>query len=562
MAERVWHKHYDSGVPAEIDFDDQTVVDYFQDAVASCEDRTALIFVNGRLRYWELKDEVDRLATALASMGVGRGSRVAIQLPNLPQTVIGYYAVLRLGAHAVPTNPLYVGGEIEHQWNDAKCKAAIVADFLFESRVKAIRDKVPVENYIVASVPEYLRFPLNLLAPIKLRRARPPMIARVEPGPGISFFRRLVRETPPTHPTVELDLDDAAVLLYTGGTTGVSKGAMLSHRNISSNVQQLRAWFPQLEHGTEVQLAALPFFHSFGMTVAMNFPISIGATLVLIPNPRDIGNVVRSMEKHHATLAPAVPAMFNAINQYPGIDKVDLSSIKICNSGSAPLPVQVLERFEELTGGKIVEGYGLTETSPVAHCNPLAGLRKVGSIGVPLPNTDAKIVGVEDGTSEMPVGQEGELILRGPQVMQGYANMPEETANALRDGWLYTGDLATMDEDGYFRIVGRKKDMIVVSGFKVFPDEVDDALMGHPAVLEAATIGIPDEKRGETVKTFVVLKPGATATAEELIAYSREKLAAYKIPRAIEFREDLPKSTVLKVLRRQLRDEEVRRASA
>jgi long-chain acyl-CoA synthetase len=292
----------------------------------------------------------------------------------------------------------------------------------------------------------------------------------------------------------------------------------------------------------------------------MNLGIAVGASLVLLPNPRDIPAVVKSITKHRVTMAPAVPAMYNAINQYPGIEKLDLRSVKVCNSGSAPLPVEVLQRFEELTGGKITEGFGLTETSPVTHSNPLLGTRKVGSIGVPLPGTDAKIVDIENGTREMPPGTQGELILRGPQVMPGYWNNREETEKTIRDGWLFTGDLSVMDEDGFFFIVGRKKDMILCSGYNVFPDEVDRVLMAHPGILEAATIGLPDEKRGETVKSFVVLAPGEHLTGEEIITYCRENLAAYKVPRAIEFRGDLPKSSVLKILRRELKEQELAKA--
>jgi long-chain acyl-CoA synthetase len=354
-------------------------------------------------------------------------------------------------------------------------------------------------------------------------------------------------------------MDELAVLLYTGGTTGTSKGAMLTHRNLSSNVQQLVAWFPTALRGTEVQLCALPFFHSFGMTVAMTFPLTIGATLVLIPNPRDIPSLLDAIVKHRVTLAPQVPAMFNAVTQFPGIEKLNLRSVKICNSGSAPLSVDVLHRYEEMTGAKIVEGYGLTETSPVTHCNPVDSLRKVGSIGVPLPSTDARVMDIEEGSRELPPGEEGELALRGPQVMKGYWNKPDETALVLRDGWFYTGDLATVDEDGYFRIVGRKKDMIIASGFKVFPDEVDRVVMSHPAVLEAATIGVPDEKRGETVKSFVALRPGQNASVEELLAVCRRDLAPYKVPREIEFVTELPRSSVLKILRRELREREMKK---
>ena len=288
----------------------------------------------------------------------------------------------------------------------------------------------------------------------------------------------------------------------------------------------------------------------------MNMPMLLGGAIVLVPNPRDIPLIVKNIVKHRVTLFPAVPAIYNAVNQQPGIEKVDMSSIKVCNSGSAPLPVDVLKRFEELTGGKITEGYGLTETSPVTHSNPI-NKRKVGSIGVPLSDTDTKIVDIETGTKPVAPGEEGELLLRGPQIMKGYWNKPDETAKTIKDGWLYTGDLAVMDEDGYHFIVGRKKDMILASGYNVYPDEVDRVLMAHPAVLEAATIGIPDEKRGETVKSFIVLKPGQPVTGDELSKYCQQELAAYKVPKIIEFRDALPKSTILKILRRELRDEEL-----
>lgn len=556
MGTRVWHRSYDSGVPAAVDFEPLTLPQILERSAAAYPNQTALRFLNQRMTYRRFKEEVDRLATALAALGVARGDRVAIQLPNLPQTVIGYYATLSLGAQAVMTSPLYVPREIEHQWRDAECTVAIVADFLYETRVRALRDRVPVKSYIVASIPEYVRFPLDLLVRWKLGRATPPRVAAVPREPGVHRFRRLVRATPPAGPKVAVGLDDVAVLQYTGGTTGVSKGAMLTHRNLSCNVQQLRAWFPDLENGREVMLAALPLFHSFGMTVSMNLPVYVAGAIVLLPDPRDIRFMVKQIVRHRVTLLPAVPALFQAILAYPGVERLDLHSVKRCFSGSASLSADVLRRFEALTGGTIAEGYGLTECSPVTHANPLFGRRKVGTIGLPIPNTDARVVDFDDPTTELPPGREGELLVRGPQVMSGYWNMPDESAHVLRDGWLHTGDLAVADEEGYYRIVGRKKDMIVAAGYKIYPDEVDHVLLAHPAVLEAATIGVPDERRGETVKSFVVLRPGARATEQELLAYCRENLAPYKVPRRIEVRDELPKTGALKVLRRELREQE------
>jgi len=331
----------------------------------------------------------------------------------------------------------------------------------------------------------------------------------------------------------------------------------LSHRNLVSNAYQVQSWFTGMEEGKEVELAALPFFHVFGLTVCMNFGILAGAAQVLVPNPRDIKGMVNLIKKYRPTIFPAVPAMFNAINNFPGIEKIDISSIKGCFSGSAPLPIEVLERFETLTGGIITEGFGMTESSPVTHANPLHGLRKPGSIGIPLPNTDAKIVDLEEGTKEMPIGEDGELILYGPQVMSGYWNREDETELTIRNGWLYSGDIAQMDEDGYFYIVGRKKDMIIAGGYNIYPREIDEILYEHPKVLEAAAIGVPHETRGETVKVFIVVQPGETLTAEEVIEFCRERLAPYKVPRLVEFRDELPKSTIGKVLRRVLRDEEL-----
>ena len=557
MKKRVWHSLYDEGVPTSYEFEDVSLPQLLEQSAATHGNRTALIFMNSRLTYRQLKQDVDRLATALDTLGVGRDTRVAIQLPNLPQTVIAYYATLSLGAQAVMTNPMYVEREIEHQWNDAGCTLAVVTDFLFERRIKAIRRRLPVKNYVIASIPEYLRFPLKLLAPLKLRRADPPLMAKVDAEEGIHFFRQLIKTTPPRPPEVDIGADDIAVVQYTGGTTGVSKGAMLTHGNLSSNAQQISAWFPALEPGKETWLASLPFFHVFGMTVSMNFPVHAGAATILMPDPRDIRQLIKSIVKHKVTVFPTVPAQINAINNYPGIENRDLTSIKACVSGSAPLPVDVLEKFEKLTGSKIVEGFGLTEASPVTHCTPLLGQRKVGSIGIPLPETDAKVVNLEDGTTEMPHGETGELVIRGPQVMKGYWQQPDATQETIKDGWLHTGDIAVIDENGFFAIVGRKKELIIAGGYNIYPDEIDRVLMAHPAVLEAATIGIPDEKRGETVKSFVVLAEGQTATVEELIEFTRRELAAYKIPRQIEFRGELPKSTVLKILRRELREQEL-----
>ena len=556
MTSKTWHSFYDPGVPPVLEFEDITLPGFLEKNAAEYPDATALIFLNRKMTYREFQADVDRFAAALAKLGVEPGTRVAVQLPNLPQTVIAFYATLSLGATVVMTNPLYVEREIEHQWNDAGCKVAVVADFLFDRRIAHIREKLTVEHYIIASIPDYLRFPLNLLAPLRLRRADPPLIASVEPGPGVHRMRTLMKQTTADRPRPPIAMEDIALLQYTGGTTGVAKGAMLTHRNLSCNVQQVISWFVDVRRGEEVMMGVLPFFHVFGLTVAMAFPLSVAGAVVLMPNPRDMPQLISSISKHRVTLFPAVPAMFNAIVNAKGIEKLDLTSVRSCFSGSAPLPPDILRRFEEMTGGKIVEGYGLTETSPVTHANPLDGQRKIGSIGVPFPNTDMKVVSLDDGKTEAGVGEEGELLLKGPQVMRGYWNAPEPTAAAFTDGWFRTGDIAAFDADGYTFIVGRKKDMIIAGGYNIYPDEIDAVLVAHPAVLESATIGIPDPKRGETVKSFVVLRPGQRATADELTKYCRRELAAYKVPRSFAFLDELPKSSTLKILRRELRNRE------
>jgi long-chain acyl-CoA synthetase len=559
MEQRIWHKWYEEGIPTSLDYQERAITQYLFEATRVFPNRTAVVFENCRMSYGELEDHVRCFASALSVLGVKKGTRVAVHLPNLPQTVIAYYATLALGGEVVMTNPLYVQREIIHQWKDSNAEVAVVGDWLYQQRVGGIRDELPVRHVITTGIADYLNPPLRWLARIKL--AKEGMAASVPSEPSVHDFTTLISRHRPKTDLPKIDLDSVAVLQYTGGTTGVSKGAMLTHRNLSYNVQQTAAWFPSLVPGREIWLTCLPLFHIFGMTVSMNWPVFMSGTMVLMPNPRDIPKMIKLIAKHRVTIFPALPALFNGILNHPDSKNANLTSVKGCFSGSAPLPVAILEDFEAVTGGTIVEGFGLTETSPVTQCNPLTGKRKVGSIGIPLPDTDAKIVDIDTGTREMPVGEEGELILKGPQIMPGYWNRPDETAIALRDGWLYTGDLARMDEDGYFWICGRKKDMIISSGYNIFPDEIDRILVSHPKVLEAASIGVPDAKRGESVKAFVVLKPGVPSTEEEILEFCREQLAVYKVPKAIEFRAELPKSAVQKILRRELVEEEKRKRS-
>ncbi|MBT3340864.1 MAG: long-chain fatty acid--CoA ligase [Planctomycetes bacterium] len=556
MNKRLWHDSYDDGVAPSLNYNGTTLIEYLNKSVQDYPEHDVLNFMNCNMKYREFGDAVERLATALANLGVKKGTRVAVQLPNIPQTPISFFAIQRLGAHAVMTNPLYMPREIKHQWNDSNCEIAIVADFIYDQKVRALRGDVPVKQYIIASIPEYLKFPLRQLAPLKLKKMDPPSVAKVAPEAGVHFFRKLVESTAPAAPAVDIDIDDIAVIQYTGGTTGVSKGAVLTQRNIAYNAQMVNAWFVNVPYGEEVLLSALPFFHIFGLTVCMIWPVSVAGKMILMPNPRDIPTMVKNIEKHKVTLYPALPALFNAVNQFPGIEKRDLSSVKYCFSGSAPLPEDVQETFEKLTGAIIVEGFGMTETSPVVTGNPLYGERKIGHIGIPFPDTDVKVVDPKDASIERAVGEEGELIVKGPQVMQGYWNMPDETALTIKNGWLHTGDLVIMDQGGYLRIVGRCKDMIIAGGYNIYPDEIDRVLTAHPKVFEACTIGVPDECRGETVKSFIILNPGEECTDAELDTYARAELAAYKAPKSYEFREELPKSAMMKLLRRVLRDEE------
>ncbi len=556
MEPRAWHRYYDPGVPIDFPFEERTLPEALERSASRCGRHVALWFFDHAMDYRRLSGEVERFAGALAALGVTKGTRVAIQLPNLPQTVIAYHAVLRLGAVVVMTSPLYTEREITHQWHDAGCEVAVVTDFLWMARIRPIRATLPVRHYIVASIPDSMGFPMRLLAPARLKRMHPPGWAEVPAEAGVHRFRALARNGPRA-PRTPVGMDDIAALQYTGGTTGPAKGAMLTHRNLSYNAQGVAAWLHIDGFSDDVVLAALPLFHVFGMTVSMNFPIWSACSMMLIPNPRDFGALLASVTRRKVTLFMGVPALFNGILHHPAAATADLKSVKSCFSGSAPLPVDVLERFEKMTGARIVEGFGMTETAPVTHVNPLRTVRKVGSIGVPFVGTDARIVDLETGTRVLAPGEDGELVVRGPQVMKGYWRRPEETAAMIRDGWLHTGDIAHMDEDGYFFISGRKKEMIIVSGFNVYPDEVDAVLMAHPAVLDSGTIGLPDERCGERVKSFVVLKPGENVTEDELLAHCRANLATFKVPRSVVFRTELPKSGALKVLRRVLREQEM-----
>ena len=508
------------------------------------------------MTHGDLWRRISRFAEALSRLGIKQGDRVAIMLPNCPQNVIAYYAILWLGGIVVNTNPMYVEREIEYQWNDAGVKVAVVLDHLFP-RVQSVLEKTSIEHVVVTSLKDALPLHLAALYPLKARKQK--LFTAVPYDDHVLPFKKLINSTVPTKRPCSAALDDIALLQYTGGTTGVAKGVMLSHRNILANVVQITAWFPGLEWGRERLVGILPLFHVFGMTTCMNLALYTGSCVLLIPR-FEINEFLKLVSRFRPTLFPGVPTMFVAIVNHPKIAKFDLSSIKFCVTGSAPMPVEILEKFEKMTGSVIVEGFGLTESSPVTHCNPLYGLKKAGSVGIPLPDTECKIVDLENGAKEVEVGKEGELVVRGPQVMLGYWNRPKETAETLRDGWLYTGDIARIDEDGYTYIVDRKKDMIITGGYSVYPREVEEVLYEHPKVLDAVAIGVPDPYRGEIVKVFVSPKPGETLKEDEIISFCKKKLAAYKVPKLVEIRDDLPKSTVGKILRKELKAEELKKA--
>jgi long-chain acyl-CoA synthetase len=555
-AQKPWLKSYETGVPVTINYEEITLPDILDRTANQYPFKRALIFQGHAITYRQLKDMVDRFATCLANLGVQPGDAVAILLPNLIPLIVAYYAVLRLGAITVLNNPLYSDHELEYQFNDSGSKVLVTLDLL-GNRMIGLRSKTKIRQIIYTSIGDYLPFPKNLLFPLVAKKKK--MAADVKEAPDVYKWKDCIAKYRPDPPRSKIGFEDVAMYQYTGGTTGVSKGCMLTHANLSKQIQQIDAWFPQVKKGEEIYLGAVPFFHVMGMTSTMNNAINMGGADILVPRPQP-QQLLEAIRKFRPTFAALVPTMYIGMLNHPDLKKTDMSCIKGAFSGSAPLPIEVIHEFERLTGAVIVEAYGLTETTPVTHINPFAGgARKVGSVGVPISDTEVRIVDLETGLTDMPVGKPGELIVKGPQAMKGYLGKPDETAHTLRNGWCYTGDIATMDEDGYFFIVDRKKDMIISGGFNIYPREVDEVFYEHPKVLEACTIGIPDPKRGENVKVFIVLKERETATREELLEYAKTKLAIYKLPTEIEFRQDLPKSTVGKILRKELKAEEMKR---
>jgi len=540
-AKKPWLKNYDLWAPAEINPPNQPLYQILQIASAAYKEKSAAAFMGAFVSFGDVKKLVDLLATSLAKLGVVKGDRVGIMLPNCPQYPISFFAIVRLGAIVVNVNPIYTPREVEMVAKDSGMRMIIALDLLAPN-IFSVRANTEIERVITTSLLDYSATPEN--AP---------------PAPeGALSFKSLINDAAEVDlPRVRIDpVEDVAVLQYTGGTTGAPKGAMLTHQNLYTNTLQSWAWGgPLTRPGDERYLMVIPYFHIYGQTVGLLLGAWNGAMQIPIPK-FDPNMLVEAIKQYKPTFFPAAPTLYISMLNHPEIKTCGLENVRRFNSGSAPLPVEVIERFEKLSGAMLYEGYGLTEASPTTHSTPTLAKRKIGSIGLPFPSTECKIVDLETGERIVPVGEAGELCVRGPQVMKGYWNRPEETAIALRDGWLYTGDVARMDEDGFFYIVQRKKDMIIVSGYNVYPNEVEDVLFTHPAVLEAVVIGVPDEYRGEAVKAFIVLRPGATATAEEVLEFCRANLAKYKLPSLIEFMPSLPKSAVGKVLRRELREME------
>lgn len=546
-----WLKHYPEGIPSSINYEEICLHDMFERTASQYPDRDALIFQGYRISYSDLKRRVDSLASFLAATGIKKGDVVAVLLPNMIQTVVAYYAVLKIGGIIQMNNPLYTDRELEYQFNDSGARVLITLDLL-ANRMIELRKKTKIESIIYTSMGDYLPPVKKLL--VKLVGKKKGLRADVQLA--VKVYRWLdAASFNATVPSVKVSFDDTAVYQYTGGTTGQSKGAILTHRNLCSMVQMYSAWFPTLKKGEEVLISAAPVFHVLGMSAAMNLPIYMGWTAVMVPKPQP-ADLLDATRKYRPAVCSMVPTMYVGMLQHPDLKKTDMSCYKVLTSGGSSLPVEVLKKFKELTGVDINEGFGMTETSPQTHLNPSGGLNKPGSIGLPYPDTDVKIVDLLTGEESMPAGKEGEMIFRGPQITKGYLNKPEETAKAIKNGWLHSGDIAYMDEDGYFFVVDRMKDLIISSGYNVYPREIEEILYEHPLIQKAAVIGLPDEKRGESIKVFVVPNEGAVLDEKEVMAYCQERLAKYKWPAVIEIRTSLPESNVGKILKKELRKEE------
>jgi long-chain acyl-CoA synthetase len=560
-----WLELYDEGVPHSLaPYPDHPLHAFLERSAREYPECPAVIFRNHPLSYRALNEACDRLAAALASLGVKKGDRVAIYMPNSPQFPLAFYGILKAGAVVTTVSPLDGSAQIEHKLTYAGAETILVMSNFYRE-FKELQRQTPVKNVIVTHIKEYMSPLLKALFPLLARVKSDLKMHEVTLQDGDHWLPDLLRHHGhEQRPAVQVTGDDIAVFQFTGGTTGVPKAAVEPHRSLVANTLQITAWLPDTRMGEEKTLMAIPLFHVYGMVAGMSYSIANAAALVMIPDPRDLDDILTNIEKWRITVYPGVPTMYNAINNHPRVQagEVDVTSIRACISGSAPLLKETQERFEELTGASLREGFGMSEAPTATHCNPMYGENRKGSIGLPFPDVECRIVSLEDEVTDLPANEVGELVLRSSNLMSGYWEMPTETSNALRQGpdgnkWLYTGDIAKMDEDGYFYIVDRKKDMLIVSGFNVYPTNVEEVLAQHPKILEVAVAGVQDPYRGETVKVWVVLKPGQTATEDEIIEWAKQsgQLAAYERPRIVEFRDELPKTMVGKVLRRQLVEE-------
>jgi long-chain acyl-CoA synthetase len=556
-AEKPWFKFWPEGVPRHIDYPNVPLSELLAKTAREFPEHTAIVYFDKAMTYQDLNNFVDKFATALAALGVKKADKVAIFLPNLPQFIISYYGAMKAGAVATAISPLYKERELEHQLNDSEAETIVILDALYPVLEKVI-GHTRLKNVIVTSLKEYMPPTKAFLG--SLFKKIPSH--KVERKANTYFFQELLSTHEANPPKVDIDPKvDLAALQYTGGTTGLAKGAMLTHTNFVSNAVACAEWLQGIR-GSETFLIVLPFFHIFGMTTCMNAPIYLAGKMVVLPS-FNAKVMFEEIQKHKATVFCAVPSLYAMLLARADLPKYDLRSVKFCISGSAPLPPEVQKKWMDVTGGVLVEGYGLTESSPVTHCNPLdRSLKtvKIGSIGLPWPDTDARIMDIDTGERELVPGEIGELTVKGPQVMKGYWKMAEESAAVLRNGWLYTGDIAKMDEDGYFYITDRKKDLIKYKGYSVYPREIEDVIYEHPAVKLCAVVGKPDPVASEIPKAFIVLKEGKTATAEEIKEFVNSKVAPYKAIREVEFRTELPMTLVGKVLRRVLLEEERKKA--
>jgi len=552
-AQRAWASHYDPGVPATIAYPEWTLPDLLSHSAARFPDQTALFFYGARISFRKLDEWTASFARALCALGVSAGDRVAIMLPNIPQALIAYYGALKAGAMVVQINPLYVAEEIKAQLVNSGSTTIVALDQFFP-RIQTIREHTPLRQIILTNAHDCLPPLRRWLAFVKARLMG--QESPVERRPLVCDFLTLLKTRPDGRATLpSLRPDDLALLQYTGGTTGTPKGVMLSHRNMVVNTVQCRQWVPDLQEGREVFLGVIPFFHAYGLSTCQHLAVMTGCPLILLPRFQAT-EVLQAIHHHRVTIFSGIPAMFMLMSESPSVGRYDLRSLRVCLSGASPLRLDVRDRFERLTGVKISEGYGLTEASPVTHCNPIYGARPSSAIGLPFPDTDSRVVDLETGEQEVARGEAGELLVRGPQVMQGYWKNEAETREVLRDGWLHTGDIVTQDDSEFFHLVDRKKDMIKSRGENVYPRHVEAVLLTHPAVQDVVVAGITHRRFGEAIKAYVVLKDGQTATARDLIGHCRLSLASFKVPTTIEFRQTLPRTVVGKVLRRMLRDEE------